>query len=223
MKWLGPLGGGPASGTLGSMVATRNRGGQVLRQLAIPVNPNTPRQQATRGAMGIANDIWRNSLTPTQRTDWDTYAELTPLTDSLGKPRNVGGKAMLSRAMVGRFSVGFGPLNFLAPPTPGVALVPALSVDGDTTIGIEVSAGVIGFVVGSMIFIRLSPAVNQTKNQFSSPYTFATAITSVTSLPVQIRLDTEVFVGQRYFVSARQYTFDNRVSVFSQKSVDILV
>jgi hypothetical protein len=97
-----PLLGTDLSGSVGGIVASHNRGGAYFRNRAIPVNPNTPQQQAVRGFMATLTSLWNNTLTAVQRTAWDTYALNVPLADPLGNPRNVGGLGMYIRSNVPR-------------------------------------------------------------------------------------------------------------------------
>lgn len=98
------LGGGvaTASGSLGGVTFSHNRGGPYMRTRAVPTNPNSPFQQEVRGAVSQLTSLWLTALTPVQRTAWDTYAEQVPLPNPLGDPRNVGGLAMYIRSNVPR-------------------------------------------------------------------------------------------------------------------------
>lgn len=95
-----------ASGSLGGLTASHNRGGLYLRARVVPVNPNTPQQQAIRSFVAQLSNLWLTTLNTFQRASWDTYALLVPLPDRLGEPRNVGGLAMYIRSNVPRLQVG---------------------------------------------------------------------------------------------------------------------
>jgi hypothetical protein len=95
-----------ASGSIGGMTASHNRGGLYLRSRVIPTNPNSTFQQAVRGFVATLTSAWNNVLTPTQRTMWDIYAENVPMPDALGEPRNIGGLAMYVRSNVPRLQAG---------------------------------------------------------------------------------------------------------------------
>lgn len=76
---------GKISGSLGGMTAAHGRGGYYLRNRVVPVNPNTPRQQAVRSSLGALVQGWSSLLTPAQRAAWSAYADATPRTDRLGE------------------------------------------------------------------------------------------------------------------------------------------
>jgi hypothetical protein len=92
MKWRGPFGQGSASGKLGALVASRNRGGQYLRARTTPINPSTIYQQDVRNSLRTLVAIWQNDITQVQRDAWDTYADNVTVTDTLGDQRNRTGQ-----------------------------------------------------------------------------------------------------------------------------------
>lgn len=97
MLYRGPMGGGAASGAVGSVVASHNRGGQYLRARVTPTNPNTPRQAAIRAALGGAIQQWTQGLTGAQRDGWRLYAQNTPTTNRLGDTIHLTGQNMWVR------------------------------------------------------------------------------------------------------------------------------
>lgn len=72
-----------ASGSIGGMTASRNRGGNYLRGRAIPTNPSTMLQAAVREGLGMLANMWA-TLTQAQRDGWATYALNVPVINSLG-------------------------------------------------------------------------------------------------------------------------------------------
>jgi hypothetical protein len=92
MKWRGPFGQGSASGKLGALVASRNRGGQYLRARVTPVNPSTSFQQAVRNAFRTLVSLWQTGITQVQRDAWTTYGDNVTVTDTLGDQRNRTGQ-----------------------------------------------------------------------------------------------------------------------------------
>lgn len=109
-----------ASGSIGGLTASHNRGGMYFRARATPVNPNTPQQQLVRAIVGQLAALWANTLTALQRAAWDLYALQVPLADRLGEPRNVGGLAMYIRSNTPRLQaqqprIDNGPTVFTLP------------------------------------------------------------------------------------------------------------
>lgn len=71
VKVKAPFGGISASGTLGgAFVFASTKGVQYARAHAVPSNPNTALQQATRAMMAFIGARW-SELTPTQQDSWD--------------------------------------------------------------------------------------------------------------------------------------------------------
>lgn len=70
------IGGSPLgflSGKLGGHVYSHNKGGQYIRQYVIPVNPNSNAQLTARAVFGCASSSY-HSLTPSQKTNWNSFA-----------------------------------------------------------------------------------------------------------------------------------------------------
>lgn len=71
VKVKAPFGGLSASGTLGgAFVFASTKGVQYARAHAIPSNPNTPLQQATRAMMAFLGIQW-SGMTAEQQDSWD--------------------------------------------------------------------------------------------------------------------------------------------------------
>jgi hypothetical protein len=116
-----------ASGSLGGLVFSRNRGGMYIRQRAVPVNPSSADQQAVRMIFGNLSTTWA-TLTADQRTSWATYAENTPVTGPLGDPVTLTGQQMYVRCNSARVRGGLdriddGPTTF-----GGIVLNPVTAV-----------------------------------------------------------------------------------------------
>lgn len=208
------------SGSIGGLTASHNRGGQYLRARAIPVNPSSAYQQAVRGFLAQLTSIWRDTLTPLQRTAWDNYAEQVAIPDRLGEPRNAGGLAHYIRSNVPRLQcalprVDDGPTSYnlgaFSNPTFGsfAAATQDFSLgfdDGDAWAN-EDDAGMI--VYGSA---DQSPS----RNYFQGPYRFAAVVLgdSVTppTTPATIDLPFAVVVGNTTHVYVRVTRADGRLS-----------
>lgn len=209
-----------ASGSIGGITYSHNRGGMYTRSRATPTNPNTTYQQAVRGTVAQLTSLWLNLLTAGQREAWDTYAENVPLPDALGEPRNVGGLAMYVRSNVGRIQAAL--VRVDAAPT-----VFNLGDYTDPVIGV-ISAGggtaSIAFTVGddwvgeddAGMLLYASRGVNASINYFKGPYRFGDSIdgdgvTPETS-PYSLTLPFTVALDQRCFLMARVSRADGRLS-----------
>jgi hypothetical protein len=95
-----------ASGSVGGLTFSRNRGGLYTRSRTIPVNPSTAQQITLRGIFTQLTNFWSSVLTDAQRVAWATYATNVPLTDRLGDPIIVSGFNMYIRSNVPRVQAG---------------------------------------------------------------------------------------------------------------------
>lgn len=96
MKFTSPVY-SAASGAIAGLVYSRNRYGMYTRARAVPVNPNTIRQQDVRSALASMVVYWSATLTGTQRAAWEDYASNTPVTDALGQSQILSGQSMFLR------------------------------------------------------------------------------------------------------------------------------
>lgn len=93
---------GSASGSVGGLTYSRNRGGMYARTRTIPSNPATEFQGVARENMATAVSSWTNELTPAQRTAWAAYATATPTVDALGQQLILSGQQMFIRTFTMR-------------------------------------------------------------------------------------------------------------------------
>lgn len=108
-----------ASGSIGGLTYSHNRGGLYTRTRAIPTNPNTAAQQSIRGQFGTAAIVWK-ALTQAQQDGWNTYAANTPVTNPLGASIYLTGQQWFNAALTFQQYTG-GAVAITAPPTPGLA------------------------------------------------------------------------------------------------------
>lgn len=137
MLFRGPLGGGAASGKMGALVASHNKGGQYLRARTTPTNPATPQQQEVRNGVRTLSPGYSTSLTDAQRLSWQTYGENVTKKNRLGDAIKLSGIAHYARSNVPRIQAGL----------PIVSDAPSVFDLGDTgspgtlTIGANASTG----------------------------------------------------------------------------------
>lgn len=87
-----------ASGSVGGVTYSHNRGGMYRRARSIPTDPATPEQVAARNAFGNLSQQWGQVLTAAQRAAWDLYAANVQVTDVLGDPINLTGQQWFVKA-----------------------------------------------------------------------------------------------------------------------------
>lgn len=108
------------SGSIGGIVASRNRGGAYFRNRTIPINPNTDRQSQVRDALAFLADQWAATLNAGQRIAWDLYATNVEMTNRLGEATHYSGynhyiRSNLTRKVGGLGLVQDGPVDFTIP------------------------------------------------------------------------------------------------------------
>jgi len=81
------------SGKLGGHVYSSNRGGNYIRTLATPSNPQTPAQQLGRQVFTTLTQGW-SALTQDQRDGWNSAVSQFERTDQFGDVRELSGKGL---------------------------------------------------------------------------------------------------------------------------------
>jgi len=209
---------GAASGSLGGITASHNRGGAYLRSRVVPTNPGTPLQAGVRAILGGLAAIWQNTLTSTQRAAWQTYANSLNILNPLGEPvaltgmnAYIRGNAVLLR--IGLTRVDDAPVIFSLPEL----TTPAYTVTAPST--------------GSLVFDNTDSWANATGsalilftgrpqaasiNYFKGPYQLAGAVLGDTSTPptspASIAPAFPMTAGLRCFYRCVAVTVDGRVS-----------
>lgn len=212
-----------ASGSLGGITASRNRGGQYFRGRAIPTNPNSTYQQAVRSIFAQMAAVWSNVLTTPQREAFDLYAENVPLPDSLGDPRNVGGMGMYQRINVSRLQAGEATLT-RRDVAPGIfdlgeytpPVIGVIDAAGDTVSIAHTDTDEWATETGSAMLLYASRPANPGINYFKGPYRYMGAIVGVDGAPpagpTVLDLPFPCIVDQRLFFFARVCRVDGRMS-----------
>lgn len=207
-----------ASGSAGGLTYSHNRGGMYTRARAVPVNSHTQQQQAVRNVVTLLTATWSNTLTQAQRDGWETYALNTPMTDTLGDPRNVGGLAMFVRSNTPRLQAGKTTI-ITAPPTSGFAVLSTISALADVSnqdLAITfVTADTWANALNGHLFVYQSRAQNQGINFFNGPYRFLGAVNGNTTPPTSPATFTAKFpftLVNKLFVYGRASNADGKLS-----------
>jgi hypothetical protein len=217
----GIYGGGQIKGSISGTTYQQSPFGTVLRNRTVPVNPNSPKQVSIRASLGALSYLWTTLLSAAQRQGWEDYAAATPIVDRFGSTIIVRGRQMYMRTNMILLYVTGSPISD-APSTPGVGPATLLDITGDTTDGIVLNTNPGVSVVGDLCSLGISVPVNQSRNFYKAPFTFAASVISTTTFPFEIKPAAEVVIGQRYFVSARLVQANGKVSYLTIAQVDIL-
>lgn len=207
-----------ATGSIGGMTASHNRGGLYLRARAIPTQPNSPEQQAVKAWMAQISARWVNVLTQAQRDAWAVYSNQVQLIDKLGEPRNIGGVAMYNRTNIPRLQAGLAliddaPLTFnlgtFTPPTIDEISDPS-SMIAFTNTDAWASTD------GGACFVLISRPQNPSIGFFKGPFRFAGVIAGAATPPTSPATITNPFTytaGQKGFIQVRIQQPDGRTAL----------
>lgn len=208
-----------ASGSAGGLTASRNRFGNYFRTRAVPVQPNTSRQQFVKAAFAALSVRW-TGLTQAQRDTWDLYAENTPVTNKLGLTVLLTGLNMYIRNNLPRDQASFTVID-TAPSIFGlglfrpvldfaaVAATDTLTVTWNADDGWDDADG-----AGLLLYVGRpqSPSVHF----YKGPFAFTGSVNGSSTTPPLTPTDTisvEPFVaGQAIFLRLQVTEADTRLS-----------
>jgi len=83
---------GAASGSMGNLTVSRNRGGYYIRMRVIPTKVMNQYTVAVQDAMATCSRAW-GALTAGQQMAWNTWANANPVVDVLGQKQALFGNA----------------------------------------------------------------------------------------------------------------------------------
>lgn len=166
---------GRASGSLGNLVFSHNKGGPYLRQKVTPTNPNSTWQQTVRNAVTNLTSRWLNVLTDDNRAAWATYAANVTVLNRLGNPVHISALAHYVRSNVPRIQCGGG-IGAVVDDGPnefnlGAYTEPVCVVSGATTVTVTVNQPDEWYTeAASFMAVYASRPQNPTINYFKGPY-----------------------------------------------------
>lgn len=216
------LGGGVVDirGAIAGSVFSRNRSGNYIRGLTIPVNPATPAQTKIRACMGQVRDAWFNTLTQDQRDAWAVYAANVPMTNRMGESISLTGWNFFSRTATAAL---YNDLAVVADAPTDFSLA-----EQDSTLSITISEATQQVSVafddtmdwlnesGAQLFIYASRPQNVTVNFFKGPYRITGVVegdsTTPPVSPAALAVPFPVVEGHKVFVQARIMRADGRLS-----------
>ena len=205
---------GEMRGSIAGNTWAHNKGGDYIRQRTTPTNPNTSRQQITRGILGTFATLWDTGLSQDQRDAWDVYASEHPIINSLGKEIYITGLAWFCKCNARLMDAGAETLG--DPPVYGapaslttlsVAVSAATTLDltytPDPTTGQRIQAWVsLPVSLGSTPNIRQCRLVGYSPAEQASPW--------AATLPHSFQ------VGQRAVVFAARMSEEGLMSAYLQ-------
>lgn len=130
MKYIGLLS-SAASGKLGGIVASHNRGGTYFRHHAIPVQPRTPAQTTNRAQLAGFSAAFK-ALTAAQIAGWNALGGTVTLKSKLGTTYNPTGQQLFVSCNRHLAQIGISTTLTTAPTIPSIPAISAFSVANPT-------------------------------------------------------------------------------------------
>jgi hypothetical protein len=206
------------SGSIGGSTYARNRFGYYLRPRTKPVNPNSTRQSAIRLYMKYYTERWHDTLTPTNRSQWNTYAASVPVKNRLGETVYLTGfnwyiAVNIVRAQAENSKCDSGPTTLtLVESDPGFAVSASAATQKLTftlTLGLPWRD-----IAASIIAIYMGQPQGATRNFFNGPWQYAGCFPGNAVPPYEKTAPMALVQGQKVWVYGRVATgpTDARIS-----------
>lgn len=210
-----------ASGSIGGLTYSHNRGGMYTRARSIPTNPSSGFQAVIRGFVAALTSAWNDTLSAAQRAAWDVYAENVLMSDRLGESRNIGGLGHYVRSNVPRLQAGLarvddGPTTFNLGEFTNPTIDEVDATADEIDVGFTEADDWVG-ETGAALLVLCSRPQNPGINYFTGPYRFADSVdgdaTTPPTTPDSIGLPFPVEAGQKIFAQFRVTRADGRLSL----------
>lgn len=215
-----------ASGSVGGITASHNRGGKYFRARVTPTDPNTTRQQLIRALVADISGRWNSTLTEAQRQAWRLYSDNVPLPGPLGKVRPVGGLPMYIRSNIARRNAGL-PRVDDAPTVFDVARFTPITNPAATALTNRIQFDFDQFdpwvlETNSAMILFSSPAQNPSITFYKGPYRFGDLVLGSEdpppSPPANLAAGFLITQNTRVFFRVVAVRADGRVSASQQQT-----
>lgn len=210
MKFAPTLGSN-MTGRLGGTVFSHNTYGPYARIYAVPVNRNTPGQQAQRSAFAAVSQLWRSMSKP-QQVAWTVAAPQHTVPNSTGGSLVLTGQALFMRINTLRRRIGLSLLSE-APATDTVPAItiPVVSLDLTGLVGVTFDAGDEWNASDGGILVSASPLLSAGVS-FNSYYTNLGSAIFPGNTQQVFTLPYSTVAGGRIVLQYRSTTPDGRLS-----------
>lgn len=116
-----------ASGSVGGMTYSRNKGGSYCRARAVPTNRRSALQEVMRAILGSLSNMW-SKLLDSDRAGWTAYADNVLMVNTLGASRKISSLAHFIRCNAIRLKVfGYQYLVHVAPSVYNLGATPIIT------------------------------------------------------------------------------------------------
>lgn len=126
MKYIGLLS-SAASGKLGGVVASHNRGGQYFRQHKIPVQPRTTLQRSVRNQLAAFSSQFK-SLTAAQISGWNALGTQVTLKSKIGTSYHPTGQQLFVSCNKNLAKIGTSTTLTTAPTIPSIPAITTFTI-----------------------------------------------------------------------------------------------
>ena len=145
MKYIGLLS-SAASGKLGGVVASHNRGGTYFRHHAVPTQPRTPAQRAVRNQLAAFSSAFK-ALTAAQISGWNALGATVTLKSKLGTTYHPTGQQLYVSCNKHLAEINISTSISTAPTIPSIPSIASFTITQGGTSGSPATVSAINYTV----------------------------------------------------------------------------
>ncbi len=183
-----------ASGSTGDLTWSGGNGGLTMKIKPIPKNPKSPRQEAVRRSLAIANTTW-TSMTKDARDSWERWGKTLVKFDRLGNKLVINGWSAFSGAFVLNYMSSLAETKLLlgAPTIGNYSSASAITCVSTPTHFILKNTGNVSLTVMSFYGPTTKPTINVNKGGYQYHETNTMAGGSHIDLSLAMEKDSNTF------------------------------
>ena len=163
MKYIGLLS-SAASGKLGGIVASHNRGGTYFRHHAIPTQPRTAAQRAVRNALAAYSSAFK-SLTAAQISGWNALGSTVTLKSKLGTTYHPTGQQLFVSCNKHLYAININTQLSTAPTIPSIPSIAVFTITQGGTLASPATVSAINYTVSPALPANFGAVLRATSVQ----------------------------------------------------------
>jgi hypothetical protein len=209
-------------GSMGGAVFSRNRSGLYIRRRVVPINPKTTGQTEARNRISALQLTFRTGLNPSQQQMWADLAAGTTAKNKIGLAISLTAQNVYIKINSLRLRCGLTAMH-VAPAPPAGCDAPDVTLAGDTTSGVTLTACSPAMVADACFYIQVGAAVNQTVKSYGGPWPTTWGVNGAFTPPHTLVPAAQCAIGQRYHWRFRVVDANGRISNYITRQTDITV
>lgn len=206
-----------ASGSIGGVTFSHNRGGLYMKAKRVPVNPNSTKQQNVRANLSTVSRQW-SLLTSAQQTAWADWAALNPVINTLGSSIILSGQGAYVQ-LNARIALYGGTVSTTPPAGVGPAQLTTVTAAMVSPSALSVTYTATPLATGVKLFVRQTLPGTKGRNGNINQSRVAGVSAAAAASPAAITTPYTSVAAQQFNVYVAVMDASGRLSPFVKQTV----